>query len=73
MRDIPIIFPISLAIILAMLLFTSAYAISADAVEGSAAYATPSGVVVRVDASASGSDDGYDWYQQAALFVCPLH
>ena len=32
MRDIPIVFPIALAIIVAMLLFTSAYAVSASAV-----------------------------------------
>ena len=37
MRDLPIIFPISLAILLAAMLFTSAYAISANAVADPAA------------------------------------
>ena len=76
MRDIPIVFPISLAIILAMLVFTGAYAISADAVDGGGMYATPAGSVVSVDTAAGANDaadGGYDWYQQAALFVCPLH
>ena len=77
MRDIPIVFPISLAIILAMLVFTGAYAISADAVDGGGVYSTPAGSVLTVNAppsAANGAADGeYNWYQQAALFVCPLH
>lgn len=77
MRDIPIVFPISLAIILAMLVFTGAYAISASAVEGGGVYSTPSGAVVSIDTAAGGANGAtggeYDWYQQAALFVCPLH
>ena len=67
MRDIPIVFPISLAIILAMLVFTGAYAISADAVAGSGVYSTPAGSAMPVDALAS--DGEYTWYQEAALFV----
>ncbi len=77
MRDIPIVFPVSLAIILAMLVFTGAYAISANAVEGGGVYSTPSGSVVTVSTAAGGANDAaggeYNWYQQAALFVCPLH
>ena len=77
MRDIPIVFPVSLAIILAMLVFTGAYAISASAVEGGGVYSTPSGSVVTVSTVAGGANEAsggeYNWYQQAALFVCPLH
>ena len=40
MRDIPIVFPIALAIIVAMLLFTSAYAVSANAVANNPSYGT---------------------------------
>ena len=49
MRDIPIVFPIALAIIVAMLLFTSAYAVSANAVASNSAYSSqlsPSGIVI---------------------------
>ena len=76
MRDIPIVFPISLAIILAMLMFTGAYAISADAVEGGGVYSTPAGNVLALDkppGANEAADGEYNWYQQAALFVCPLH
>ena len=75
MRDIPIIFPISLAVIVALLLFTSAYAISANAVEGESAYSStfaPAGVVVPLDKN-GGDSAGYSWYEKTALFVCPLH
>ena len=77
MRDIPIVFPISLAIILAMLVFTGAYAISADAVEGVGVYSAQAGSVASMNAAASGANEAaggeYSWYQQAALYVCPLH
>lgn len=78
MRDIPIVFPIALAIIVAMLLFTSAYAVSANAVASNSAYSSqlsPSGFVVPTqqgDATSDGSDD-YNWYQKTAFFICPLH
>lgn len=61
MRDLPIIFPISLAILLAALLFTSAYAVSANAVSDGAA----------LGASASASDNTL--FERGALLVCPFH
>ena len=78
MRDIPIVFPIALAIIVAMLLFTSAYAVSANAVATNSAYSSqmsPSGFVVPAqqgNTSSDGSSD-YNWYQKTAFFICPLH
>lgn len=59
MRDLPIIFPISLAILLAAMLFTSAYAISANAVSE------------RPAASASASENSV--FERGALLVCPFH
>ena len=59
MRDLPVIFPISLAILLAALLFMSAYAISADAVSGAAS------------AGAATADNSV--FQKGALLVCPFH
>ena len=58
MRDLPIIFPISLAVLLAALLFTSAYAVSANAVADGAALA----------ASADNT-----LFEKGALLVCPFH
>ena len=71
MRDIPIVFPIALAIIVAMLLFTSAYAVSANAVANNAAYSTqvsPTGFVLPAQQGSDGSEN-YNWYEQAALAV----
>ena len=79
MRDLPIVFPLSLAIIVAMLIFTSAYAVSSNAVGGGPIYSgamTPAGIATQnVQGSTAASDEAgaYNWYQQAALFVCPLH
>ena len=74
MRDIPIVFPIALAIIVAMLLFTSAYAVSANAVGSSSAYSSqlsPSGLVVPGNQGNATSDEpgDYNWYEVAALAV----
>ena len=71
MRDIPIVFPIALAIIVAMLLFTSAYAVSANAVASRSAYSSqlsPSGIVITTG-QGSDASEGYSWYEQAALAV----
>ena len=77
MRDIPIVFPIALAIIVAMLLFTSAYAVSANAVANNSAYSSisPSGLVVPTQQGKTASDESsdYNWYQKTAFLICPLH
>ena len=74
MRDIPIVFPIALAVIVAMLLFTSAYAVSANAVANNAAYSTqvsPTGFVIPAGQGGATTDgsENYSWYEQAALAV----
>ena len=74
MRDIPIVFPIALAIIVAMLLFTSAYAVSANAVANNPSYGaqvSPTGFVIPASQgnAASGGSENYSWYEQAALAV----
>ncbi len=58
MRDLPIIFPISLAILLAAMLFTSAYAISANAAS-------------ERPGAASASENSV--FERGALLVCPFH
>ena len=73
-RDIPIVFPIALAIIVVMLLFTSAYAVSANAVASNPSYSSqmsPTGFVVPAQQGSAATDgsEGYSWYEQAALAV----
>ncbi len=74
MRDIPIVFPIALAIIVAMLLFTSAYAVSANAVANNPSYTSqvsPTGFMIPTGQgnAASEGSGSYNWYEQAALAV----
>lgn len=74
MRDIPIVFPIALAIIVAMLLFTSAYAVSANAVANNPSYGTQvssTGFVIPTGQGGAATDgsENYSWYEQAALAV----
>jgi hypothetical protein len=74
MRELPIVFPISLAVILIAIFFTAAYAISEDALsETSPAYASTHEPLIASSGAASDSAAETDWYQQAAIFVCPLH
>ena len=61
MRDLPIIFPISLAILLAAMLFASAYAISANAASD----------MSGGGASRSASENSV--FERGALLVCPFH
>ena len=63
-RDVPLVFPISLAILLVMLFFSGAYAISENALEGER-------VSGQVEASVGLEDR--EWVENAAIFVCPLH
>lgn len=61
MRDLPIIFPISLAVLLAALLFASAYAVSANAASDGGA------------AGVSRSADENSVFERGALLICPFH
>ena len=68
MRELPIVFPISLAIIVLMLVFTSAYAISSSAYANEQAYAA--------NLSSGGSVENTPdrtFFQKTAFAVCPLH
>ena len=70
MRELPIVFPISLAIIVLLLLFTSAYAISSSAYDSEQAYAASlsSGGLVE-----GGGAPERSLFQKTAFAVCPLH
>ena len=60
MRDLPAIFPISLAVLLAALIFMSAYAVSANAVADDAN-----------GGGAASAERGV--FEKSALLVCPFH
>ena len=71
MRELPIVFPISLAIIVLLLVFTSAYAISSNTVSNEQMYGAslaPAGLSPGRDQTTERA-----WFQQAAFIVCPLH
>ena len=59
MRHIPVVFPLSFAVILVVIFFTSAFAIADGAV-------AKAGQPAKADAD-------YDWYESTAIWVCPLH
>ena len=71
MRELPIVFPISLAIIVLLLLFTSAYAISSNTYANEQMYASN-----LASGNFAGSNErapDRTLFQQAAFAVCPLH
>ena len=75
MKHIPIVFPISLLIIVAVTFFSGAYAIAEGAVngqDGAIAGQIAAGPGPRGPAQQAPSGD-HDWYQSAAIWVCPLH
>ena len=62
MKDIPLIFPLSLLVIVLLSVFTGAYAISENALETQPA----------ATASYSGDADT-QWFEKGAIWICPLH
>lgn len=70
MKNIPIIFPIALVVIIVATFFTGAYAIAEGAVRDSSSSAqqNPAGTASEGDTSRD-----HNWYQDAAILVCPLH
>jgi hypothetical protein len=76
MKDLPIIFPIALIALLVMIFFTGAFAISEGAT-------TPEPLATSEPISPVGTYDHFNppterdtefvWYEDAAIWVCPLH
>lgn len=64
MKHIPIIFPISLAVITFFLVLSGAYAISESAVS-TEVVSSEDGNVVQFNQ--------LKWHQKTAVWVCPLH
>jgi hypothetical protein len=76
MRDLPIIFPLSLIVLLIMIFFSGAYAISEGATSQDlvalTTSETPGGTTDHLGSLPAGTE-GFDWYEDAAIWVCPLH
>jgi hypothetical protein len=76
MKDLPIIFPIALVALFVFVFFTGAFAISEGAT-------TPERLVTSEPISPAGTYDHlnppterdieFDWYEDVAIWVCPLH
>ena len=75
MKDIPIIFPIALVVIVVLTFFTGAYAISegAERDEVPILAASVVGTGSLVGSLEQGPTLEHDWYENAAIWVCPLH
>ena len=63
MKEIPLIFPLSLLVIVLLSVFTGAYAISENALD---TQATAGGTVVREEAD-------IQWFEKGSIWLCPLH
>tara|TARA_B100000809_G_scaffold11687_1_gene10888 strand:- start:262 stop:477 length:216 start_codon:yes stop_codon:yes gene_type:complete len=70
-KNIPIIFPIALVAIIVTTFFSGAYAIAEGAVRSNADNAEQK--LAADSLSGDTSSGGHDWYQSAAILVCPLH
>jgi len=76
MKDLPIIFPIALVALLVFVFFTGAFAISEGATTperlATSEPISSAGTYVQLNPPTEG-DIEFDWYEDAAIWVCPLH
>lgn len=63
MKEIPLIFPLSLLVIILLSVFTGAYAISENALD---TQTTAAGTIVQEEADTQ-------WFEKGAIWLCPLH
>ena len=75
MKHIPKIFPISLLFIVVFMFFLGAYAVAENAVGEALVVETVSAYTAegREETTDALFDSQVDWYEQAAVWVCPLH
>ena len=64
MKDIPIVFPLSLLVIILLSFFSGAYAISENALSDQ-----PAAIV----AAAEQGETDHQWFERGAIWACPLH
>lgn len=74
MKHIPVIFPLLLVVVLLTTAFFGAYAIAEAAVNGQRAI-TPEQALPSSASGADASDPNanFEWYENVAIWVCPLH
>ena len=66
MRHLPKIFTIGLLALLVFIIFVGSYAVAEKAIAA--------GPVASATGEADHlADNGYDWYEDTAIFICPLH
>lgn len=72
MRDLPKIFPLGLLALLVFVVFLGAYALA-----DSALTAVPSAEAAVSGGPGGGGPEGdheaFAWYEDTAIFICPLH
>ncbi len=71
MRDIPLIFPFALAVIVVLTFFTGAYAVSENAQRDDRQVLTAS--LLGGGSLEPAQTSEHDWYEGAAIWFCPLH
>lgn len=64
LKDVPLIFPFSFAVMALIIFFAGAYGVAESAVSDQPAVDSASSVASSAE---------HDWYESAAIFVCPLH
>ncbi len=62
MKDLPLIFPLSLLVIVLLSVFTGAYAIAENALD---TQTTAAGTVVQ--------EADIQWFEKGSIWLCPLH
>lgn len=85
MRELPKIFPLGLLALMIFIVFVAAYALAESAIGGvpvaqaaqggqEAGESTGNGPSGGTHGVALGDNtEGFEWYEDAAFFICPLH
>jgi hypothetical protein len=63
MKHVPIIFPLSFLVLLVVIFASGTYAIAEVAVTNN----------TDISSTSKAPTNGYDWYQSAAILICPIH
>jgi hypothetical protein len=66
MKHLPKIFTLGLLALVVFIIFIGSYAVAEKAIS-----AGPT--VEAAGATGDEGDDGYNWYEDTAIFICPLH
>ena len=74
-KHIPVIYPLSLVVIILVTFFAGAYAISEGAFKDTSPIYAATAPTFETDAgpAALGGATQHDWYETAAVWICPLH